>query len=213
MFSFTGKYPQLTFNLGNRVTVYGSLLITYLIVLMPLSKSMKTIVFAVMIFTILGISNHWKMWNIQQQEVIANIQNNKLLNEYQDNKVIYVSGNQYSKYGPISHIEFLSESWVTGSVFRLALKKEISVEPINKRHVYENGYMVDTKNNTKAEVNDYINVYDSENDRLFTLNVEEINSYIDSLTPENRHWIQLLSKDNYLRKIVLFLMPRLKYAF
>ena len=213
VFAITGRYPQLAFNMGNRTTIFGSLLLAYLIVLIPSSRKKKTVVFAIFIFSILGISDHWKSWNIQQQEVISNIQNNKLLNEYQDNKVIYVSGNQYSKYGPISHIEYLSENWVTNAVFNLALKEEIRAVTINKRHVYENGYMVDTKNNTKAEVNDYINVYDSENDRLFTLNVEEINSYIDSLPLENRHWIQLLSKDNYLRKIVLFLMPRLKYAF
>tara|TARA_Y100000031_G_scaffold114304_1_gene126385 strand:- start:689 stop:1444 length:756 start_codon:yes stop_codon:yes gene_type:complete len=213
VFAITGKYPQLAFNMGNRTTIFGSLLLAYLIVLIPSSRKKKTVVFAIFIFSILGISDHWKSWNIQQQEVISNIQNNKLLNEYQDNKVIYVSGNQYSKYGPISHIEYLSENWVTNAVFNLALKEEIRAVTINKRHVYENGYMVDTKNNTKAEVNDYINVYDSENDRLFTLNVEEINSYIDSLPLENRHWIQLLSNDSYLRKSVLYLMPRLKYAF
>jgi hypothetical protein len=212
MFSFTGQYPQLTFNLGNRVTVYGSLLLTYLIVLMPLSKSMKTIVFAVMIFTILGISNHWKMWNIQQQEVISNIQNNKLLNEYQDNRVIYVFGNQYSKYGPISHIEFLSESWVTSSVFRLALMKEISAEPINKCHVYENGYMVDTKNNTKAEVYDYINVYDSEADKLITVSSDMLNEYIENIPDEKRHWVQMINNET-INDAILKLMPRLKYAF
>jgi hypothetical protein len=89
---------------------------------------------------------------------------------------------------------------VASGVFNLALKKEISTITINKRHVYEDGYLVDTKNNTKVEVNDYINVYDSDNDRLFTLNVVEINNYIDSLPPENRHWIML--SDNRLVSFV-----------
>ncbi len=214
IFALTGRYPQLAFNLGNRTTVFGSLLLAYLIVLIPSSRKKKTAVFAIFLYSILGISDHWKSWNIQQQEVISNIQNNKLLNEYQDNKVIYVSGNQYSKYGPISHIEFLSENWVTSAVFNLALKKNIHAVTINKRHVYENGYLVDARYNTKVEVNDYINVYDSENDRLFTLNVVEINSYIDSLPPENRHWIML--SDNRLirfaKTLVLKVMPRLEYA-
>ena len=213
IFAITGRYPQLAFNLGNRTTIFGSLLLAYIIVVIPISKTVKIALFALMTFSILGISDHWKNWNIHQQHVIDNIKNNQALRDYKDDKHIFVSGNQYSKYGPISHIEFFSESWVVGAVFDLALKEKISAVTINKRHVYEDGYLIDTKNNSKAEVNDYINVYDSENDRLFTLNVEEINSYIDSLTPENRHWIQLLSKDNYLRKIVLFLMPRLKYAF
>ena len=57
-------------------------------------------------------------------------------------------------------------------------------------------------------------MYDSVNDRLFTLNVEEINSYIDSLPPENRHWIML--SDNrlvsFVKTLVIKLMPRLEYA-
>ena len=210
-YSITGHYPQLCFGLGSRTTFYGSILLSYLIIQCPVSNKIKTGVFAVLLFSVLGISGHWKSWNIQQQEVISNIQKNKLLNEYQDNKVIYVSGNQYSKYGPISHIEFLSESWVTDTVFKLALKEEISAVPINKRYVYENGYLFDRKDNSKYEIADYINIYDSENNKLFKLDVGSINSYIDSMPPENRHWIQLLSKDNYLRKIVLFLMPRLEY--
>ena len=210
-YSITGRYPQLCFGLGNRTTFYGSILLSYLIVQCPVSNKIKTGVFAVLLLSVLGISDHWKSWNIQQQEVISNIQDNKLLNEYQDNKVIYVSGNQYSKYGPISHIEFLSESWATSSVFKLVLNGKISVEPINKRNVYEDGYLVDRKYNSKYEVADYINIYDSENNKLFKLDVENINSYIDSLPPDNRHWVQLLPKDNYLTKIVLFLMPRLEY--
>ena len=100
------------------------------------------------------------------------------------------------------------------AVFHLVLNEKICAVTINKRHVYEDGYLIDTKYNTKAEVNDYINVYDSVNDRLFTLNVEEINSYIDSLPPENRHWIML--SDNrlvsFVKNIVIKLMPRLEYA-
>jgi hypothetical protein len=215
VFSITGEYPQLAFNMGNRTTVFGSLLLAYLIVLIPSSRKKKTVVFAIFLFSILGISDHWKNWNIHQQQVIDNIKENQALRDYKDDKQIFVSGNQYSKFGPISHIEFLSENWVARGVFNLALKKEISAVTINKRHVYEDGYLIDTKYNTKAEVNDYINVYDSENDRLFTLNVVEINSYIDSLPPENRHWIML--SDNrlisFVKTLVIKLMPRLEYAF
>jgi len=214
IFAVTGRYPQLAFNLGNRTTIFGSLLISYLLVLIPVNKKWKTLAFAVFIFTVLGISDHWKNCDFQQQQVIKNIINNEDLKDYTAKRVIYVSGNQYSKYGPISHIEFLSENWVPQSIFNLALKKDIYAVTINKRHVYEDGYLIDTKYNTKAEVNDYINVYDSGNDRLLTLNVEEINSYIDSLPPENRHWIML--SDNRLirfaKTLVLKLMPRLEYA-
>jgi len=41
MFSVTGRYPQLAFNLGNRVTIYSSLLAAYFIVLVPLPKKIN----------------------------------------------------------------------------------------------------------------------------------------------------------------------------
>ncbi|MFC1620967.1 hypothetical protein ACFL2G_01555 [Candidatus Omnitrophota bacterium] len=211
MFAVTGRYPQLAFNLGNRTTIYGSLLFTYLIVLMPASKKIKTLVFALIIFTILGISGHWKTWNAHQQRIITNIKNNQDLNEYQDNKVIYVSGNQYSKYGPIGHIEFFSEDWVVDPVFKLALNKDIFAGTLNKRHRYMNGFLIDTKYDLKIAIGDYINVYDSEKDILFRLASGDINNYIASLPPDNRHWIQLLDI-KLVKDAALKLMPRLKYG-
>ncbi|MDP3732113.1 MAG: hypothetical protein Q8R31_03655, partial [Candidatus Omnitrophota bacterium] len=189
MFAFTGRYPQLAFNLGNRVTIFGSLLLAYLIVLMPASKAVRTSVFAVLIFTILGISAHWKSWNLEEQRVIANIRGNPGLKNYSDNAVIYVSGNQYSKYGPVSHIELFSEDWAPRAILSLALNKDMLAKSLNKRHKYMDGYLVDTKYNKRAPVNGYINIYDSEKNTFFKLKVDDINSYIDSLPPDNRHWV------------------------
>jgi hypothetical protein len=97
-------------------------------------------------------------------------------------------------------------------VFNLALKKNIRAVTINKRHVYEDGYLVDRKYNSKNKIAGYINIYDSENNKLFKLDVEDINSYIDSLPPENRHWTQMI-KNEKINDAILKLMPRLKYAF
>lgn len=212
MFSLTGYYPQLAFNLGNRATIFGSLLLAYLIVLMPASHKIRTLIFAIIIFTILGISDHWKQWNIHQQAVMTNIRNNPGLKNYQDTKVIYVSGNQYSDFGLISHIEFLSEGYVVHPIFKLIFDWDVSAWPINKRHKYMDGYLIDTKYNRKMQVEDYIYVYDSENDRFFKLKSAEINNYIDSLPPDNRHWIQIVDI-KFLRDIVKKLMPRLDYIY
>lgn len=210
MFAATGRYPQLAFNLGNRTTIFGSLLVAYLLVLLPLPSKIRTLIFALMIFTILGISDHWKKWNLHQQYVIIAIKNNYSLQNYADIKPIYVSGNQYSKYGPISHIEFFSEDWVPNSVFKLALNENISAKSFNKRHKYADGYLIDAKYNKKTVVRDYIMVYDSEKNILFKLNSQDINSYIDSLPVDNRHWVQLFNIE-FIKNIVNTLMPRLKY--
>lgn len=211
MFAVTGRYPQIAFNLGNRVTIFGSLLFAYLIILMPLSHKMRTLVFAIIIFSILGISDHWKGWNVHQQKVIANIRDNRDLKNYKEAKLIYVSGNQYSKYGPVSHIEFLSEGFVSSPVFQLALGKKISAVPINKRLVYKDGYLIDIRYDEKEAVRSYINIYDSERDTFFKLNAENINNYIDSLPSENRHWIQMVNVP-FIRDVLIRLMPRSKYV-
>jgi len=212
MFAVTGFYPQLCFNLGNRATIFGSLLVAYLLALIPLSHKWRTAIFAVMIFCILGISDHWKDWNLHQQSVIANMKNNAALREYSKSNTIYVSGNQYSKYGPISHIEFLSESWVPSSICNMLFDRTMAVVPLNKRHAYSDGYLVDVKYRRKTKVDEYIYVYDSVNDVLFKLDAEKINAYIESLPPDNRHWIQII-KIKPIKDVVLRLMPRLKYAF
>lgn len=212
VFAATGRYPQMTFNLGNRVTIFGSLLFSYLIILLPVSKKIKTLLFTLIFFAILGISDHWKNWNLQQQKVILNIKNNLRLKNYRENKTLYVSGNQYSKYGPISHIEFLSEGWVLSPIFDIAIGRLIPVSPLNKRYRFIDSYLVDTKYNWKDKINDYINVYDSQNNRLFKLGAEDINSYIASLQPDNRHWMQIC-KIKFINDLVVMLMPRLKYIF
>lgn len=216
MFAVTGRYPQLAFNMGNRTTFWGSLLFAYLIVILMASKKMRTLLFAIIIFVSFGISDHWKKWSLHQQEVIKNISNNQMLKRYEDKEAIYVSGNQYSKYGPISHIEFMSEDWVPKSVLSLALQKNILALSLNKRHKYVGGYLVDTKYDKKTEIRDYINVYDSENNILLKLKINEINNYIDSLPQEKRHWIMGIDDKSpiagFIINITVKLMPRLKYT-
>ncbi len=211
LFAITGMYPQLAFNLGNRTTIYGSLLLAYLIVLIPAPTRIRALIFGMLLFVVLGISDHWKGWNVRQQQVIANIKNSQDLKGYNGNKIVYVSGNQFSEYGPISHIEFFSEDWVISSVFRLALKNSIPLRSINRRHKYIAGYLVDTKYNLETKVSGYINIYDSEKNRLFKLKPEEINRYIESLPADRRHWIQMVDVQ-FIKNLVNRLMPRLRYA-
>jgi hypothetical protein len=212
MFAVTGRYPQMAFNIGNKTGIFASMLVCYLIVAVMKTEKVRIVFLAVLILSSLGISDHWKNWMRQQNKLIKRISSNQQLKDYNENKFIFVSGNQYSKYGPISHIEFLSEHWVVNAVFRLALKKDISALPINKRHKYMDGYFVDSKHKSKIKVDDYINIYDSKKNVLFKLDVERINDYIESLPQDNRHWL-LITNNRFLKDIVLALMPRLNYAF
>lgn len=209
LFAITGYYPQLAFNLGNRTTIFGSLLIAYLFFAIPMPKTVRIIFFSILFFSILGISDHWKAWNIHQQEVIGRIAKNQELKRVKG--YIYVSGNQYSRYGKLSHIEFFSEEGATDPIFNIILGKGIIAKPLNKRWKYADGYMVDVKYGEKIKAEGYINVYDSQGGRFFKLDAGRINEYIDSLPYDKRHWVQLCDI-KCLKNLAVRLMPRLKYA-
>lgn len=209
LFSLSGMYPQLAFNLGDRVTIFGSLLVVYLLVALPLAKKPKLAIFILMVFTILGISDHWKQWSLHQQQVINNIKDNARLKAYSG--LVYVCGNQYSRYGPLSHIEFLSEDWVCDSVLRLAIGDNLSGKALNKKYYYKDGSLVDKKYGNITQIGESIVVYDSRSNILVILKRDEINSFINSLPADKRHWIQIIDIKP-LKNVLYRLMPRLEYA-
>jgi len=209
LFSFSGMYPQLAFNLGNRVTIFGSMLVSYIIVMLTLPKKFKFLLISVIILCIFGVSDHWKRWSLHQQQVINNIKNNSALKGYKG--LVYVSGNQYSKYGPLAHIEFLSEDWVADSIFKLSLGENISAKAFNRKYFYKDDSLLDKKYDTITPIGDTIAVYDSENNVLLIIGHNQINAYIDSLRIDKRHWIQLIDSP-FIRRAVAVLMPRLEYA-
>ena len=212
IFALTGYYPQIAFNLGNRVTIFGSLLVSYLVVLLLMNnKNIATIIFSLFIFTTLGLSDHWKAWNKTQLKIIDNISKNNDLKEFDRSNQLFVSYNQFSKLGDISHIEFFAEG-ISSTIFKLSTKESYKVSPLNRRFYLKDSNIIDKKYGTKINIEKVIYVYDSHTDKLLEIKKENIQEYINSLPKDNRHWVQLLSKDNFIMKIVLKLMPRLEYA-
>jgi len=213
LYALTGLYPQMAFNLGNRVMVYGSLLMSFVVVSALIrGRKTATIVFALFIFSVLGISDHWKRWNMQQMQIIENIRENSDLKHFEKDMQLFVSHNQYSQFGKLGHIEFFSDGSTSRAIFKYATGRNYNVEPINKRYELSKDKVIDKKFGTKINVDDYMNVYDSKDDKLLTIPRAEIPSYINSLPDDYRHWIQLLGKDNLIRRLALYLMPRLDYA-
>lgn len=214
VFAVTGKYPQLAFNLGNRVTIFGSLLAAYLIAAAPLPKAARGALFTVLIFAIMGISCHWKAWDTHQRVVLAKIRHNTALARYAGPGPVYVSGNQYSRFGTIGHIEFFTEAATTMPFFSLALpdKKGFVVWPLNRRFVYRSGALIDTKHGFAQPVGRAITVYDSEKDVVREIPAGAINAYIATLPKDIRHWSQLI-RYPWIDRAALRLMPRLRYAY
>jgi hypothetical protein len=211
MFAITGYYPQLAFNLGNRTTIYGSLLISYLIIILPIPAKIHHAIFLIFLVAAVGISTHWKQWNQHQLHVIDNIRNNQELASYNKTERIYVSGNQYSKLGDVSHIEFLSEHHVVQSIFKLAGHEKLNIKTLNKRFVLENGKVFDKKYNLRYSTGKNVMVYDSDHDQLLTVPAKDLNRYINDLPEDKRHWIQFIENET-INALILKLLPRLNYV-
>jgi hypothetical protein len=209
MYALTGNYPQIAFSLGNRVTVYGSLVLSLLVVsLASTSRRIASVVFAVFIFTSLGISDHWKAWHNKQTTIMHNIANNRDLREIDPREPFFVAHNLYSKLGHISHIEFFETNTVA---FRIATGREYIVFPLSKRFYFDGDSLHNKKFDYSVKVGDHIFVYDSEADRLLKIPGEEIQRYIDALPADNRHWVELVD-NKFLKGLAVKLMPRLEYA-
>lgn len=214
LFATTGMYPQIAFNLGNRVTYFGSLLLAFLFSSIPWKRAIAPFIFVTLSISITGLSEHWKDWNQQQHRIIENIRANSGLKDIQPNDILWVSGNQYSHLGPISHIEFFSESFAVRDILSFAQGKNINftVSSLNHRYYWENGVVKDRKYGNTFQVGNEINIYDSAHNKLVRIPSTQFNSYISDLPSENRHWIQLVRQD-WLKGAIIYLMPRLEYVF
>lgn len=214
MLALTGYYPQIAFNLGNRITIYASLLVSFLIVMLLMNnKKIATVVFGIFLFSILGVSDHWKSWNQNQLQVIENISKNEDLKKFDKSNQLFLIHNQYSKFGKIAHIEFFTQPGIPSTIFKLATNKNFKVVSLNERFYYKDGEVVDKKYGRKFDIENDIYVYDSRQDKLYMVKEGEISVFIENLDSDNRHWLQLLNKESFIIQFIIKLMPRVKYAF
>ena len=213
MFSVTGGYYQNGFNLGNRVSIYSALIFSYLFVFLTNNKKIHLFSILFIAIIIFGISNHWKKATINQNKIIENIGRNQELKNYNLNKVLFITGSDYSKFGKFSHIEFFSASHVAESIFSLKNLNHLTVKTLNNNFKFDGEYLIDQKfQNRKFFVDNDIVTYDTKTNLINVVNNNEINYYIDSLERNNRHWIQL-QKNHYIGKIISKHFPSLDYLF
>ena len=212
MFALTGLYSHSAFNLGNRTTIYGSLLIAFLLAtLLPANKKSIVILLLIFVVPVFGLSDHWKSWNIHQKTIIENIQQNPSLKNVDKNSTLLVTGNLYSKLGPFSHIEFFSMPWHVGAIFDNYAKsrKIVALTPYTS---FKNELLIDEKYGLNYPLLNKIYVYDSVDDSVKEINKSNVNELIQQQSNELRHWIQL-AKDTWIQKSIVWLSPRLNYLF
>jgi len=212
MYALTGLYSHSAFNLGNRSTVYMSLLIAFLLaLLLPANK--KSLIFLLIIFLVpvFGLSDHWKDWNENQKNVIENIKNNQDLKEIESDATLVVVGNIYSKLGSFSHIEFFSMPWNVNAIFRDSAKTK-NIVALAPYVVAGSDYILDPKFGAKYSLKKNIYVYDSEKNLVKLISAKEVPDLIKQQPEIVRHWVQLF-EDTWVQGVIVWLSPRLVYLF
>jgi len=211
MLSLTDRYGQMAFNLGNRVTVYGSLLIAFLIASLPLSKKLLAVIALVFIIPIFGLSDYWKSWNEQQKTIIHAIRANPELSHLKKDDILLVTGNIFSRLGPFSHIEFFSMPWLVNDIFRDTVKSN-NIMALTPYVTFDGKRLNDLKFGGSIAITGNVYLYQSEKNQLITVSPVELPDILAKRPPEVRHWIQLIG-DGPIRSAVLMLSPRLDYLF
>lgn len=214
IFALTGLYPQMAFSLGDRVMVYGSFFLICCLASLPVAFAVEAAVVLLLLLATTGISTHWKDWRIDTDRLAANIRDNRALHALPPGTLLYISGHQYSRLGPFCHIDFFTASYVIRGFFALRFGDgpALRLESFNRRLAFENGQLVDRKYGNAVAVGDGIWLYDSDRNVLEYVKAADIAQKLTTLPDETRHWTQMLP-DGWLRRELLRLVPRLKFAY
>jgi hypothetical protein len=215
IFALAGAYPQSAFGMGNRVTIYASFAVAFMLAASPLPRVVHGALAGLLVFATLGISDHWRAWRAVQDRTFAAIGANPGLGLADlGTGTIFVVGRDYSRLGPLGHIAFFTESWAADAVFALALgeKKTYKVIPLTARFRVTPDGLLDTRPGTIYPVGERIVVYLTEKDALLNLERHELAPFVERLQSPPRHWIHLVDAP-MLRALILRWMPQLGYLF
>lgn len=211
MFSLTGLYAQSSFNLGNRVTIYGCLLFCLLLTLMVRNKTVFIFLLILILLPLFGLSNYWKKWNDQQISIIKNINNNEDLKNLDSDTTIIITNNLYHKLGKLNHIEFLIQPWVVRSIFKHNVKTE-SFMALTGNTKISKKEIVNLKFNEKIKLNNEIYIYNTNSNSLKKINFEELKNLLNDTDYGKRHWLQLINNKK-INTLIISLSPRLGMYF
>jgi hypothetical protein len=211
MFAISDIMGHRAFNLGNRLAVYGSLLIAFLAASIPSNRILLPIVAIFFVMPTFGLSDHWKSWNASQIQIIDNVRNNQDLKKLTKSDTLLVADNMYSKLGPFSHIEFFNMPWNVNAIFKPVVKYK-NIIPLNSYIYFKDQRLIDDKSFVNIEVKKDLYLYKSGNDKLIKISPEQLPEILANRPREIRHWVQFF-KDTWIETAITSLSPRLSFLF
>jgi len=211
MFSLTGLYAQSAFNLGNRVTIYGCLILSYFFSYFVKNKFSFLLILFIILLPLFGLSTYWKKWNSDQITIIKNISDNENFNKIDNQSTLLIHGNLYVKLRNINHIEFFIQPWVVRSIFNKKINT-INFMALSKHTIISKDHIFDTKFNESIKIKKNIYIYDTNNDKLIKVSKIDLLKFYKNIDFGKRHWIQLIN-NVYINNILLRLSPRLSLYF
>jgi hypothetical protein len=168
------------------------------------------------LLSIFGLSDHWKDSSKDRQRVISNMTNNEALKSaaQNSNEYLLVSGHAFSKLGAIDHLEFLSADYITISVLEIALgfSPSAKVYTVDSNSIFENGILTNRKTKESIIIKDNVYLYDTKSNLVLKMDKINLQNYLSGIPTIKRHWVQLLSPNSLIMKIVGELGPRYRYA-
>ena len=210
IFSLTSSYPQTTFNLGNRTTIYSSFVFVVVLSIFIKRNTTFLIITLILMLSIVGISNHWKEFNKKNINIINQINSNKNFEDLNSTDIIMLKDNLYSKFGKISHIEFLIVPWVSNQIF--SKYENFTVLPLSKYLYIDNNVIINKKEGTNHTIVKNIYIYKTESNELILIKRSDIMELISNEESILRHWVQL-KEFELLSTIIIKFFPRVNYLF
>jgi len=213
MFALTGLYPQIAFNLGNRVTLIPTFLFIWLFSnYINNNYKIIKIMFLITIIFGVGTSIHWRSFTNLQNEVILKLRENPKLPKIESTAIIFTQGMRYSKLGLFDHLEGASESWVTQGYFLAATGQKMNVMPISRYFAIKNNKIINHKYKTYQYLNKNLYLVDLNKNLIKKTTIQELVEKIKQSPIDKRHWIQFL-QNKIINEITLKIYPRSKYIF
>lgn len=221
IYAATGRYTQIAFGLGNRVTflpTFGIVGIFLYFFCKGGLNSQKKIILSFLItlcvFSTTGLSRHWKNTS---EWLLDTGERTKLIlekNSIPENSLIVIDGHIYSNLGQFSHLEIFSLESNANSFFYYATGKNNEWIPALSYYKVENNLLIDGKFDVRRDLSErklfYYNIPDK---KIKRVEIEDLNRIFQSSKNRwKKHWI-FLFKNTPLEYLAVKINPKFSIYF